>query len=81
MAEGNAGHEPLAAPAAAMEGRHVGLGPGLVDEDQAPRIERLALAQPGRAPGLDVGAVELGRGQRLFLRVMPSRAKNRRIEP
>jgi hypothetical protein len=30
------GHQPIAASAAAVTAGHVGLGPGLVDEDQAP---------------------------------------------
>jgi hypothetical protein len=64
-----------------MGWRHVRLGPGLVDEDQASRIEIGLRAQPGGASSLDIRAVELGRRQRLFLRVIPSRSKNRRIEP
>ena len=81
MAEGHAGNQPLTAPTATMGRRHVGLGPGLVDEDEVARVERRALAQPGRTPGLDIGTVAFGRGQGLFLRVIPSRSKNRRIEP
>ena len=81
VTEGHAGNQPLAAPAATMRRCHVGLGPGLVDENEVARVERQALAQPSRTPGLDVGTVEFGRGQGLFLRVIRSRSKNRRIEP
>ena len=81
MTERHARNQALAAPAAAMRRRHVGLRPGLVDEDETAQIEALPFLQPSRAPGLDIRTVQLGRGQRLFLRVMPSRAKNRRIEP
>ena len=79
MAERHASDQSLAAAASAVRRGHVGFGPGLVDEDQPPRIE--AFPAPGRTSGLDVGTVELGGRQRLFLRVISSRAKNRRIEP
>jgi hypothetical protein len=42
-----------------MGWRHVRLGPGLVDEDQASRIEIGLRAQPGGASSLDIRAVEL----------------------
>ncbi len=79
MTERHASNQSLATAASAVGRGHVGLGPGLVDEDQAAQVE--ALLAPGRTSGLDVGAVELGRRQRLFLRVISSRSKNRRIEP
>jgi len=34
------GNQTLAAPAPATQTRHLGIGAGLVDEDQAGRIER-----------------------------------------
>jgi hypothetical protein len=81
VAEWHARDQALAAAAAAVRRREVGLGPGLVDEDEPAPVEALPLGYPGGAAGADVGAVQLGGGQRLFLRVMPSRAKKRRIEP
>ena len=80
MAERRSRDEALAAPTPAMGRRHVGLGPGLVDEDQPARIQFRTLCQPVRAPRLYVGTVQLGGRQRLFLRVMPSRLKNLRME-
>jgi hypothetical protein len=71
----------MTAPTAAVRRRHVRLRPGLVDEDELVQIDTLPVRQPDGAPGADIGAVELGRGQRLFLRVIPSRSKNRRIDP
>ena len=60
------GDEPLAASAATMGPRHVGLGPGLVDEDQlVGRQLRLLCAK--RLPGpRDVRTVLLGGVQRFF---------------
>jgi hypothetical protein len=81
VAEGHAGDQPLTTPAAAVCRRHVGLGPGFVDEDQAMRIEADPLLEPGRAPRLDIRTIQLRCRQCLFLRVIFSRWKNRRIEP
>jgi hypothetical protein len=60
------GDKPLAARAAAMGPRHVGLDPGLVDEDQlVDRQLRLPFAE--RLAGLrDVRPVLLGGVQRFF---------------
>jgi hypothetical protein len=49
MAVRRLGVEPLAAPAASMGGRHVGLRPGLIDEHEALGIE-LLLAHPESMP-------------------------------
>ena len=46
MAVGGASRQALAAQAAAMAADHVGLGPGLVDEDQALRIETMLVGLP-----------------------------------
>jgi hypothetical protein len=60
------GDEPLATRAAAMGPRHIGLGPGLVDEDQlVGRQLRLPVAQ--NLPSLcDVRPILLGGVQRFF---------------
>ena len=56
----------------APERRHVGLGPGLVDEDQAGGVD-LALVPLPLCPAVrDVRPFLLGRDQRLFLCVSPS---------
>jgi hypothetical protein len=57
MAEGHARDQPLAAPAAAVGRRHIGLGPGFIDKDQVAGIERQSLFQPGHPPRLDIGTV------------------------
>ena len=51
----------------APERRHVGLGPGLVDEHQALGVDPVPVAKPLRPPARDIGAVPLGGNQRLFL--------------
>ena len=51
--------QALAARRAAVSTRHVGLGPGLVDEDQLRRIEPGLAVAPGLAPGQHVGAILL----------------------
>jgi hypothetical protein len=66
----HAGTPALAAPAAAMASRQVGRGPGLVDEDEAIRIELELVLEPGFAPLQDVGTILLGGMGGLFLRVM-----------
>jgi hypothetical protein len=45
---------------------HIGLGPGLVDEDQAVRIKTPLILLPLGAPAGDVGAVLLGGEQAFF---------------
>jgi hypothetical protein len=51
------GCQPGAARCPASQGSHVGLGPGLVDEDQALRIDLALILLPLRAPAGDVRAV------------------------
>ena len=70
------GPEPLAARRPAPERRHVGLGPGLVDEHQPGRVDPALVFRPLRPPARDVRAVLLGRDQRLFLCVSPSACTN-----
>ena len=77
----HAGAQPLAARGSAIAARHVGRGPGLVDEDELVRIEIELPLEPLLAPLQDVGAVLLGRVRRLFLRVISRRLKNRHTVP
>ena len=60
----------LTARSATVTARHVGGGPGFVDEDQALGVEIELPVEPGLALLGDVGAVLLGSGRCLFLRVM-----------
>jgi hypothetical protein len=60
---------------------HVGLGPGLVDEDQPFGVEPALVLLPLLASTGDVGAVLFAGVQALFLNVMPSRAKNAQSAP
>ena len=71
MTMGHSDPEPLAPRASAMTARHVGGGPGLVDEHEALWREIELPLEPVPAASQDVGAV-LFRGMGcLFLRVMP----------
>ena len=54
-----------------MAARHVGGGPGLVDEDEALRIKVELAVEPGLASAQDVGPVLLDRMAGLFFRVIP----------
>ena len=64
--EGRFGDEAFASGASAMGARHVGLGPGLVDEDKPPRIDpRLTRLPPFTPPG-DVRSVLFG-GAKTFM--------------
>jgi hypothetical protein len=51
----------------AAQRRHVGLGPGLINEDQPRRVDARPVFQPLRAPSRDIGAVPFAGDQRLFL--------------
>ena len=66
----NADPEALAPEAAPVPARHVGLGPGLVDEHQARGVEIELPLEPGLAPAHDVGTALLAGMGGLFLRVM-----------
>lgn len=65
----NADPKPLTAPAATVPTSHVRGGPGLVDEDEALRIEVELALEPGLALPQDIRAVLLRGVRRLFLRV------------
>ena len=71
----------LASCSAAKQSGHVGLDPGLVDEDQPPRLQPGLLLAPVSAGRGNVGAILLGRTERLFLNVSPSRASVLCIKP
>jgi hypothetical protein len=62
-----------------MEARHVGFGPGLIDEDQARGIDAALIGSPARAMPADVRAIPLAGDERLFLSVTPIRRKNQLI--
>ena len=76
MSMRNAGAQPLAFLCAPAFARHVGRGPGLVDEDEPFRIEIELALEPGFAPRLYVRAVLLARMGGLFLNVRPQRSRN-----
>jgi hypothetical protein len=71
------GDEPASARRPAVKARHVGLGPGLVDEDETRRIDALLMASPAPAMALYVGTILLACDERLFLSVTPMRRKKR----
>ena len=54
---GNLGPEPAAPRCPSPERRHVGLGPGLVKEDQAAGLNPVLMGRPLRAPARDVGTI------------------------
>ena len=60
------GHEPFAATGATVGAGHVGLGLGLVDEDQAARINPVLVSLPSRPLAGHVRSVLLGCVQALF---------------
>ncbi len=77
MPVGDGHAQTLAAPAATVGAGHVGLGPCLIDEDQAVGVQVELAIEPSLPALQDVGPLLLGGVRRLFLRVMPCRRKNR----
>ena len=65
------GRQALPARPPAPQRSHVGLGPGLVDEDQASRIDAALIGPPLLAPAGYVRAVAFAGDQRLFLKLSP----------
>jgi hypothetical protein len=57
VAMGNLGHEPFSARRPSPERRHIGLGPGLIDEHQALGIDPALPVRPLGAPARDVGSI------------------------
>jgi hypothetical protein len=66
MPEWSFGHQPLALQRPASQWRHVGFGPGLVDEDQACGINPSLIAFPLPASTGDVGSSLFAGVQRFF---------------
>ena len=60
------GDQPLASRRAAMGSRHVGLGPGLVDEHQTGRIKPPLILSPLCPPPRHVGTILLAGVQAFF---------------
>ena len=77
MAVRNLVDETLAFRRPAVEAGHVRLGPGLVDEDQARRVDLPLALSPAPAMAAHVRPVLLARDERLFLSVMPRWRKKR----
>ena len=66
FAEGRFGDEALASGASAVDARHVGFGPGLVDEDEPLRIDRRLTRLPPLTPAGDVRPVLFGGAKAFF---------------
>jgi len=60
------GDQTLSAQGSTVGAGHICLGPGLVDEDQARRVNAVLVALPPLALAGDVGAVLLGGAQSFF---------------
>lgn len=74
-------NQPVAHRGPAIEPDHVGLGPGLIDEDQPARVQLRLVLAPLR-PGLgDVRSILLGGPERLFLSDRPSSFNVCQISP
>ena len=71
MAAWNLREQPLPLGRTPAKTRHVRLGPGLVDEDQAAYIELFSACFPVFSSLRDIGTVLLSRVDRLFLKEMP----------
>jgi hypothetical protein len=80
VAERRGARQPLATRRPAAQRRHVGLGPCLVDEDQAGGVDPRAELQPLRTPARDIGTGALVGDQRLFLYVSASAWTNAHTE-
>jgi len=61
------GFDALTARCPTPQRRHIGLGPGLIDEHQPSGINPIPILGPLRPPTGDIGAILLGGNQRLFL--------------
>ena len=61
------GFDALTARRPAPQRRHIGFGPGLIDEHQPSGIDPIPILGPLRAPTGDIGTILLGGNQRLFL--------------
>jgi hypothetical protein len=61
------GFDALTARRPAPQRRHIGFGPGLIDEHQPSGIDPIPILGPLRPPTGDIGTILLGGNQRLFL--------------
>lgn len=66
MAVRHLGREPLPSRRPASEGRHVGLDPCLVDEDEAPGVDPVLMCLPALAQPRNVRPILLGWDDRFF---------------
>ena len=66
MAIGHLGMQPLAFGRPSTQRRHVGLGPCLVDEDEAPRVRPCLVLLPLLPPASDRGPQLFGRQHAFF---------------
>jgi len=66
MAVGRFRFEPFSYRRPAAQSCHVGLGPGLVDEDESGRINAMLIARPSGAHSSYVGTILLFGQQRFF---------------
>jgi len=73
--------QPMTHSRPAVKPGHVGLGPGLVDEDQPGRIKRPLAVAPFRTSCDDVRTILLARPERLFFSVSPSSFSVYQISP
>src|SRR5271156_3157700 len=71
--------EPLSLWRPAAQAGHVGLGPGFIDEHQAPGVDEPLIGSPSLAVTAYVRAILLARDKGLFLTVTPIRRKKRLI--
>ena len=60
------GEQLVSSRSPAAKARHVGLGPGLVDDDQPRWIKPALMHLPAQAPSCDVGAILFGGEQSFF---------------
>src|SRR5215475_5008797 len=65
-------YQSLAARCPSAQRAHVGLGPGLVDEDQTLGVNAILILCPLRAPACHVGAVAFASHQAFFLKLSVS---------
>ena len=79
VAERRVAAHALALAAPAMRAHHVGLDPGLVDEDEPVSPDAALIPLPARPPPRDVAPGLLGGQQRFFLKLIPSRLKKLQI--
>ena len=73
------GSDALTARRPAPQRRHIGFGPGLIDEHQPSGIDPILILGPLRPPPGNIGTILLGGNQRLFLKLSFSAWTNSHI--